>query len=394
LTGVPGQRVRVLRVIARMNVGGPAYHVSLLSGRLDPERFETLLVAGSLGSGEGSFEGLARRYGADLRTLPSLGPEVSPLRDLRALGALVRIIRRTRPDVVHTHTAKAGTLGRLAAVLAGRPRPVIVHTFHGHVLTGYFGPALTAFYRAVERALARVSDRLIGVSDATVDELVQLGVAPRERFEVVRLGLDLDGFLGSTAADGDGFRDEVGAGPGTVLAVSVGRLVPIKRLDVMLRALAIAREAGAPILLAIAGDGDEREGLERLAREIGVGSWVRFLGFRHDLTRIAAGADLAVLSSDNEGTPVALIEAAAAGRPAVATDVGGVREIVGPDTGRLVPKGDAAAFAAAMVELAGDRGLRERLGAAARERARGRFAAGRLLADVEALYGRLLAERA
>jgi glycosyltransferase involved in cell wall biosynthesis len=170
--------------------------VSLLSGRLDPERYETLLVAGRPGPGEGSFEGLARHYGARLELLPSLSPAIDPGADLRALAALRSIVRRFRPDVVHTHTAKAGALGRTSALLAGRPRPLIVHTYHGHVLEGYFGPLVTAGYRAVERGLARYSDRLVGVSEATVDDLVRLGIAPRSSFSVIPLGLDLDRFLG------------------------------------------------------------------------------------------------------------------------------------------------------------------------------------------------------
>ena len=190
-------RIRILRVIARLNIGGPAFHVSLLSGLLDPDRYETLLVAGRPGPGEGSFESLAARYGARLALLPSLGPQIDPRADLRSLRALAGLVRRFRPDIVHTHTAKAGALGRTAALTAAPrgARPLIVHTYHGHVLEGYFGPAVTAGYRAVERGLGRYSDRLVGVSQATVDDLVRLGIAPRERFEVIPLGLDLERFL-------------------------------------------------------------------------------------------------------------------------------------------------------------------------------------------------------
>ena len=182
---------RVLRVIARMNVGGPAYHVSLLSGRLDRDRYATLLAHGHTGPGEESFAELARQEGCRVEVVEGLGPQVSPLADLRALFGLIRLIRRYRPEIVHTHTAKAGALGRLAARLAIRPRPIVVHTYHGHVLEGYFGPLLSGAYRLLERFLARSSDRLIAVSQATVDDLVRLGVAPRDAFQVVPLGLDL-----------------------------------------------------------------------------------------------------------------------------------------------------------------------------------------------------------
>ncbi|MDQ4131559.1 MAG: glycosyltransferase, partial [Actinomycetota bacterium] len=252
-------RVKVLRIIARLNMGGPAHHVSLLSGLLDAERYETLLLHGDVGAGEASLAAVARRCGAKTGTVPGLRPELRPLEDLRAFRALVREMRAFRPDIVHTHTAKAGMLGRLAAVVALRPRPVIIHTYHGHVLEGYFGRAKTAFYRGVETALGRVSDRLIGVSSATVDDLVRLKVAPRSKFSVVPLGLDLDPFLQLDEKAGNSFRAEVGASPGEVLLTFVGRLVPIKRVDVLLRAVARARELGAPVRLAVVGDGERRE---------------------------------------------------------------------------------------------------------------------------------------
>jgi glycosyltransferase involved in cell wall biosynthesis len=360
---------RVLRVIARMNVGGPAHHVALLSGRM--QGYDTLLVSGKVGAGEGSAEALATRHGARLATLPGLRPEISPPDDLRALLGLVRVIRRTRPALVHTHTAKAGLLGRTAAVLAGRPRPVIVHTFHGHVLEGYFGPLQTGFYRAVERALARVSDRLIGVSEATVDDLVRLGVAPREKFSVVPLGLDLDPFLELPEPAGDG----------PPVALYVGRLVPIKRVDRLVRAA-----AATGVRIRIAGDGELRGELEALAQELGAP--VEFLGFRSDVAELLAQADFAVLSSDNEGTPVALIEAGAAGRPAVATDVGGVRDVVTARTGIVVDEED---LAEAIAELATDRERRLAMGRRAREHVRSRYAWQRLVRDVEGLYAELLA---
>jgi glycosyltransferase involved in cell wall biosynthesis len=388
------ERIRVARIIARMNVGGPAYHVSLLSGRLDPGRFETQLLTGALGAGEGSFEHLASRYGASLRRVEGLRPELSPTDDVTALRAIGRVLRRFRPDVVHTHTAKGGTVGRLAALLALRPRPVIVHTFHGHVLTGYFGPAKSRLFLEIERALARVTDRLIGVSQATVDDLVRLGVAPPERFAVVPIGLDLDRFLALGGDRGEelraGTRAALGMDEDDVLAVYAGRLVPIKRVDVLLHAVARARAEGASVRVAIAGDGELRDQLERTARELGLHDAAQFLGFREDLDALVAAADIAVLTSDNEGTPVALIEAAAGGRPAVATDVGGVRDIVTPATGLLAPAGDAAALGAALAKLAESAQRRARRGIAAREHVRRRWAAGRLLGDIERLYEELL----
>jgi glycosyltransferase involved in cell wall biosynthesis len=387
------RKVRVLRVITRMNMGGPAYHVSLLSGRLDPGRYETLLVTGAVGPGEASLEDLAERYGARLRVLADLGPTVSPPRDLRALAALVRIVRAFRPDIVHTHTAKAGTVGRLAALLAPGRRPLVVHTYHGHVLEGYFGPRQTAVYRGVERLLARATDCLVGVSEATVRDLVRLRVAPPERIRAIPLGLDLERFAVADDAGRARFRAEVGAGPDDVLLAYLGRLVPIKRVDLLLQAVARARAGGSPVRLAIVGDGTLRPELEALARRLGVAEAVRFLGYRTDLEAIMAATDVGVLASANEGTPVSLIEAAAAGRPAVATAVGGVPEVVREGAGLLVPAGDAEELAAAIATLASDAPLREAMGARAREHVLGRFASERLLEDVDRLYRELLAAR-
>jgi glycosyltransferase involved in cell wall biosynthesis len=383
--------VRVLRIIARLNVGGPAHHVSILSGRLDPTRFETLLVAGELGPGEGSLEDLAAQHGARLERVPAMGPQLHPRQDLEALVALVRITRQFRPDIVHTHTAKAGTLGRLAARLAVRPRPIVVHTYHGHVLSGYFGASKTELFRRIERRLARSTDCLIGVSEATVRDLVDLGIAPPERFRAIYNGLDLDAFLAVGPGHGADLRHELGVGDDEVLVAFVGRLVPIKRVDLLLDAVAHARSIGAPIRLAIAGDGELRADLEAQAGALGLGDVVTFLGFRRDLPTLAAASDLAVLCSDNEAMGMALVEAAAAGRPAIATDVGGVSEIVPADA--LVPPGDARALGERLAAAARDRADLQRRGAAARERVRETFSYPRLLRDVAALYDELLAAR-
>ncbi|HEY8082592.1 MAG TPA: glycosyltransferase [Solirubrobacterales bacterium] len=384
-------RLRVLRIIGRLNMGGPAHQAALLSGRrFDPERYETLLVHGTLAAGEASLADLAEEEGARMRFVGELRQPVRPLRDSLALLKLIRVARAFKPDIVHTHTAKAGFLGRQAS-LAVRPRPAIVHTYHGHVLEGYFGVAKARLYLELERALARVSDRLIGVSQATVDDLVRLGVAPRERFQVLPLGLDLDLLAEPVEGLRTQSREELGVHSGEILLVFVGRIVPIKRLDLLLRAVAQARESEPRLRLAVVGDGDERPRLERQAAELGIAADVLFLGYRRELRPIFAAADVAVLSSDNEGTPVSLIEAAAAGLPAVATEVGGVGEVVTGDTGILVPRGDVAALANAIVGMAVDAQRREICGRAARQGALGRYGADRLLSDIDALYLELVA---
>jgi glycosyltransferase involved in cell wall biosynthesis len=386
-------RVRVLRVIARLNIGGPAYHVTLLSGLLDTSRYETLLASGRVGAGEGSYAELARRYGAHLCIIPHLGPEIRPLSDLRAFLELVRVIRRFRPHIVHTHTAKAGVLGRIAA-LSLKPRPLILHTYHGHVLEGFFGPWKTRLFRLIERACASISDCLIGVSEATVNDLVRLDISDASRFRIVRLGLDLDPFLRLDGTEGATVRRELGVSNEEVLVVFSGRLVPTKRVDLMLRAFARVRLGGSPARLAIAGDGALRGELEALADHLGVRVAVHFLGFRKDVDLILAASDVALLTSDSEGTPVFLIEAAAAALPAVATEAGGgVQEIVSPETGVLVRSGDLDALAEALRRLVDDANLRRGMGKRAREHVRSKFASTRLLEDVESLYTDLLATR-
>lgn len=381
-------------MIARLNLGGPAQQAAILSGRrLDPERFETLLVHGRLAAGEESMADLAAEEGARTTFLPTLSPPVRPGDDVRALAALVRIVRRFRPHIVHTHTAKAGFLGRTAALLAARPRPIIAHTYHGHVLEDYFGPLKSRAYRQLESALARFTDRLVGVSQATVDDLVRLGVAERDRFRVIALGLDLSRYSRREESDRFDLRRKLGVGEDDVLAVYVGRLVPIKRLDVLIRAVAHAGAGGAPLRLALIGGGETRPDLEQLAGELGIADRVDFLGYRRDLPRIFAAADLAALSSDDEGTPVSLIEAAAAGLPAVATRVGGVAEVVASGAGLLVGRDDARAMAEALGRLAGDPPLRERMGVAARAHVLARYTADRLVADTERLYADLLSSR-
>ncbi|HYH60480.1 MAG TPA: glycosyltransferase [Solirubrobacterales bacterium] len=373
-------------------MGGPAHQVTLLSGRRFPSRYESLLAHGSVPAGEGSLAYLARQEGAREIFVSELVQPISPVQDVRALRRLAGIIRSFRPDVIHTHTAKAGFIGRQAASLAGISRPVLVHTFHGHVLEGYFGRIKSGLYRRLERRLASGTDALIGVSTATVDDLVRLGVAPREKFRVVPLGLDLERFDSIEAAARPRARARLGYREGDVVCTFVGRLAPVKRVGLLIAALGRARACDERLQLLVVGDGAERASLERQARAAGLAQAVRFVGYRDDLETIWAGSDLAVLSSDNEGTPVALIEAAAAGLPAVATDVGGVAEAVSPESSLLVPPGDERGLANAMVELGGDPERRAAMGAIARARAIERFSVDRLIADISGLYQGLLDE--
>ena len=387
-----GGRTRILRVITRMNLGGPAHQVSLLSGRrLDPERYETLLVHGAVAAGEESMADLAEREGAVTRYLPSLRQPVNPWADTRALMELTRICRGFRPDVVHTHTAKAGFVGRSAALML-RPRPKIVHTFHGHVLRGYFGPAKTRAFLEVERRLGRRSDCLVGVSRQTVEELVELGVGDPERLSGHPTGAGPGSSCSrSTDPSGRAARERLALPAEDVVLCFVGRFAAIKRLDLLLDAVAGARSDGAHVHLALVGDGEARPELEARVERLGLAGAVSFLGYRRDLPLVYAAADAAVLSSDNEGTPVSLIEAAAAGLPAVATDVGGVASVVTPRSGLLVAPGDSRALGEAITAIASQAVKREEMGRAAREHVRAHFSAERLVEDIDSLYRELLA---
>ncbi len=382
----------MLRVIARLNVGGPALHVSYLTKGLDPLGYETTLVAGQVGPGEGSMEYVVREQGIEPHFISELRRDIAVVADVTAVLKLRRLIRELRPHIVHTHTAKAGAVGRMAAILAGSARPpVIVHTFHGHVLRGYFDETRTAAFLRVERWLARATDALVAVSPQVRDDLAELGVAPRERFEIVRLGLDLD----SRSAAPPGAREEERArlriDPEAFVVAWVGRMTGIKRVDDLLAAFARVAAQDGSAELVLAGDGPLRQQLERDAVSLGIAHRTHFLGMQQEVGRLYAACDVVALSSANEGTPVSLVEALAAGRPVVSTDVGGVPDVVRHDqTGLLVPPGDVTAFADALLKLAREP-ERRRLSHEAAGDVRARYAVDRLVADVDRLYRRLLA---
>ena len=381
-------RARVLRVITRLNVGGPAIHAALLSSRLDRERFETLLVTGQEGPAEGSMRELGRLDpGIGITVVPALGRDVSPARDLRALAAVVAIARAYRPDIVHTHLAKAGFVGRIAGRLAGAR--AVVHTYHGSVFRGYFGERESALYLAIERALAKVSSRVISITPRQRQDLIALGVAPAEKIVTIPLGLDLEPFR--RPPDRREARAALGLPVDGPLVGIVARLVPVKDVTTFLRAFALTRERVPDATAFIVGDGEERAALERLSGELRLGVACRFVGWRADMPNVYAAADLVALSSLNEGSPVSLIEAMAAGRPVVATAVGGVPDVVRDgETGTLVPPRDHAALGAALAELLRDGELARRYGEQGRAAAYPRFDASRLVSDIERLYDELL----
>jgi glycosyltransferase involved in cell wall biosynthesis len=388
--------VKILRVIARLNMGGPALHVAYLTEGLRQRGYETVLVAGTLARGEDSMAFVADARDVEIVQIDQLGREISPLRDLVATVRLARLIRKERPQILHTHTAKAGTVGRVAAVLAGSRRPpIIVHTFHGHVLRGYFGPLRSRFFRQLERWLATKTTALIAVSPQVRDDLVALGVAPKERFVVIRLGIELDERVTANANGRADNRRYLGI-PGDRFAVGwIGRMTAVKRTDDILVAFKRLRDSGIDAVLCLVGDGPDRPELERRAHELGVIRDTVFLGYQEDVAPFYSAFDALILPSSNEGTPVSAIEALAAGRPVVATRVGGVPDVVrdGED-GFLVDAGDTDELADRLEQLARDPALRERMGKQGRERVLPRYAVDRLVQDVDELYRSLLSEAA
>ena len=381
MTGVLS-KIKVVRVIARLNVGGPAIHTVLLTRDLDPNRFESLLVTGLEEAYEGSMRDWAANQGVMPIIIPELGREISPIADLKALYKLYRLFRREKPDIVHTHTAKAGFIGRLAAWLAGVP--VIVHTFHGHVFHSYFGPLKTRLFVFIEKVLAHLTDRIITISQLQRQEILGYGIASPDKIVIISLGFDLEPFLTNDRLQGQ-LRAELGLDNKVKLVGIVARLTGVKNHSLFLEAAALVHERCDLIHFLIVGDGELRVELEQRAKNLGLSEVVSFLGWRQDLPAIYADLNLVVLTSRNEGTPVTLIEAQASGCPVVATTVGGVPDIViDKVTGYLVPPNDARVLAERM--LTALRGDSQKLGQAGRQMVKDKFSVSRLVNDIETLY--------
>jgi glycosyltransferase involved in cell wall biosynthesis len=388
--------VRVLRIITRLNVGGPSIQAITLSDRLAARGFETLLVHGQLDRGEGDMRYLLRPSVA-VRSLAALRRPVAPAHDALALVQLVDILRDLRPHIVHTHMAKAGTLGRVAAAIynrtAGRDDPTrVVHTYHGHVLEGYFGDTKTRVFLGVERALARVTDRIVAISPRIRTELLEeYTIGRREQYRVVPLGFDLDALAAIDDADRARARIDLDVTAFGSVVTTVGRLTAIKQQRLFLDAAQRIAQTNPSVVFLVVGDGEMRADLEAAAATFGIGDRVRFLGWRRDLPTIYGATDVFLLTSRNEGTPVALIESMAAGCAGVSTDVGGVADVVESDAvGLLAPDGDAAALAGHVAALLHDTDRRRRMGDAGRALVVARYGLDRLVDDVDALYRELL----
>ena len=386
--------MRILRVITRLNIGGPSIQAIALTTRLADRGHDTTLIHGRLDRGEGDMTYLAPP-GAPLTYVKTLCRPIALVDDVRAYFTLVRAIRAFQPHVVHTHMAKAGLVGRLAAITAnigrGRRRAKIVHTYHGHVLDGYFSPLKTSLFINLERLLARGTDALVAISPAIRAELSgEYRIGGDRQYHVVPLGFDLSAFAAIDDEARTAARRLLEIPADAHVITTVGRLTAIKQHGLFLDTFKRVAAADDRAFALIVGDGDLRAEIEANARALGIADRVRMAGWRRDLDVINAATDVFLLTSRNEGTPVALIEAMASAVPGVSTDVGGVKDVIhDPSVGRLAPFGDAGALAAAILDLLGDDEARKAAGAAARVHVLGRYSVDRLVNDIDALYRRL-----
>jgi glycosyltransferase involved in cell wall biosynthesis len=375
------RKVRVLRIIARMNVGGPAVQVSGLMRGFNQEIFEQELLTGFCAADEADY---LEKVAPDVKAsrIDGLGRSIKPRADLTALFAIVKEIRRFKPDVIHTHTAKAGVVGRIASILSGH-KSVRVHTFHGHLLHGYFGAVKTKIVILIEKILAFFTDQLLAVGKQVQDDLIQVGIGNSKKFAVMPPGLQ----LASVPTQPDA-RIELGLEPNKIYCAFIGRITQIKRPDRFLDVAAKAKANNVNVHFIVAGAGELLQYCQDRAKAENLP--VTFLGWREDIEVVLAAADFVLLTSDNEGTPLSLIQAGMVGIPVVATNVGSTNEIVvNCETGLLTDL-SVKELSDAVAKVATDSALRAKMGAAGKEYTLARYGVDRLVKDHQDLYLRLL----
>lgn len=409
--------MKILRIIARLNVGGPARHVIWLTKELQNEEFQSVLIAGTVPDGEDDMRYFADAQGVTPQFLPEMSRELSP-KDIRSLFKLYKQIRRERPDIIHTHTAKAGTIGRIAGFLyrwlswntfLGKPRPVkIVHTFHGHVFHSYYGKFKTRVFLIIERLLARfATDKIVVISRQQREEINgRFRVGRPQQFVVIPLGIDLNMFSGRAERRAV-FRSEIDAADDAIVVGFVGRLTQIKNVSLLLDAARLCKLDGRPdvpgMKFAIIGDGHRRASLEKEAASLGISDNLVFLGNRDDPATFYAGLDIVALTSLNEGTPLSLIEAMAAGCPVISTGVGGVVDLLGEITeakdeflvcerGIRIDSKSAENFYNGLIYLAKNGTLRASLAERGRAFINEQYSKHRLVEDMKNLYRSLAAQ--
>ena len=400
--------MKIVRIIARLNVGGPARHVVWLTQELQSDEFESVLLTGTVPEGEEDMSYFAGQHGVAPVFIPEMSRELSP-KDVVSLWKVFHLIRREKPDIIHTHTAKAGTIGRAAGLLYrifSRRDVKLVHTYHGHVFHSYYGNLKTKVFLAIERTLARVAtDRIIAISEQQRSEINgQFRVGRASQFNVIPLGIDLSGFTAEPAKR-EAFRKKIGAADDEILVGFVGRLTEIKNIPLLLRVARLYRSRrgdGLPKLrFVIIGDGHLRESLAAEAANLGIEDVLTFAGNRNDPDVFYSGLDIVALTSLNEGTPLSLIEAMASAKPVISTAVGGVVDLVGAgqrsgdgfmlnERGITVVSNDAEGFFNGLIELARNADLQRELGEVGRRYVHDNYSKERLIADIAGLYRGLL----
>jgi glycosyltransferase involved in cell wall biosynthesis len=382
-------KIKVARIITRLNVGGPAYQATVLNHLLANRGYETLLIHGHIAEGETSFDSLLNEYPLQSIYCKDLRREISPIHDIAALAQIMRILKQFQPDIVHTHTAKAGLLGRIAAQILGVRG--IVHTYHGHVFEGYFGGPKAKMILRAERFLAKRTDRLVAISERLKDELCEkFQIAPPKKFVTIELGLPLERFL--KLPERGLFRQKFNLGDDAILIGTLGRLAPIKNHQKMLAVMAelIHRHPDKDIHLIIGGTGVLENELRESTARLGLMEKVHFAGLVEDLPQFYADIDMALLTSDNEGTPVTLLEAQAAGKWVVAPNVGGIADVLNSQAGSLVMPNQVSAYVAALSSVIETGSQRAASSLTAREKIVQRFNSSNLSDNIDHLYRILL----
>ena len=386
---------KILRIITRLNVGGPAIHAILLDSELNKNGHTDILVTGTVSDSEGDMFYLAKDKGVTPVVVSDLGREISFKKDLKAFFALYKLMRKEKPDIVHTHTAKAGTLGRLAAILAGVP--VKVHTFHGHIFDGYFSPFRAKIFILIEKLLALFTDRVVVLSDSVKNDIVnRLKISSPDKSVVVPLGLELEKFLNSGPSKGN-FRRKLGVSDDMLLVGIIGRLVPIKNHKVFLDAVRKIKDTDSrmKVRFVIVGDGELRFELKAYTKKLNIEEMVIFTGWVENLAEVYVDLDLVALTSLNEGTPVSLIEAMASSRAVIATDVGGIKDLITDNVnGILVRSADADDISSKLISLLKDEERRKRLGLNGRKMVMTKYTKERLVKNIGSLYDGLMVRRA
>jgi glycosyltransferase involved in cell wall biosynthesis len=390
------EKIKVLRIITRMNIGGPAIQAALLSAGLDKEMFSSALITGQVSSGEGDMSYLAKESGVEPLVISELRREVNIINDLISFYKLYRFVKKEKPDVVHTHMAKAGTIGRLAARLTGVP--LVIHTFHGHIFHSYFNSSKTRFFLLIERLLARVTDKIIVISEEQKDEIKRfLKLKSDNKLTLIPLGFELNEFLKDDNGNNvDKLREELNIPKEAAVIGIIGRLTAIKNHKMFLEVAKEVKRKDSPkkIKFLIIGDGEMKDELIALSSKSGIREDVIFAGWRKDMDLVYKAMDIVTLTSLNEGTPVSLIEALASGRTVVATDVGGVRDIVeNGKSGFIVPSNDIDAFSEATSRLLNDVKKRKEFGLYGRDFIKGKYSKDKLVDTIENFYCRELHQK-